>query len=402
MRPLKIGIIGGGVGGLSLAQALHKQGVSAVVFERDPTPSFRRQGYRVTVHEDGATHLEACLPPHLYQMFLDRSYRWNGFQMMDKGLSVVADIGGDFLKSRSIDRAALREILLTGLPDVRFGKEFSHYELSDDEVRLTFSDGAVETFDLVVGADGNQSRVRKLRLPAHAELSDTGYVDIAARLPWSPTVQALIDGMGIKSLNQILSEAPETMIIIPQMYNAPGDDPTKGYLYWGLIGRRDKVARIAGDVASGDRLKFVATTLTQSFHPLLRQMVASTAADEISLLSFFTSVRPDPWPTNRVTLIGDAIHAMPPMAGAGANTAIRDANELSKRLIGAGAGSEAPLAAVAQFEEAMRDYGFAAVAVSNKNLLRATTGSSMRKRLELFAMKLIQRAAPGLLKLKMR
>lgn len=70
-----IAIIGGGVGGLCLAQGLRKAGLDVTVYERDRTPSDRLQGYRVHIDPHGARALHDCLPAPLWQAFLDTTGR---------------------------------------------------------------------------------------------------------------------------------------------------------------------------------------------------------------------------------------------------------------------------------------------------------------------------------------
>jgi len=80
-----------------------------------------------------------------------------------------------------------------------------------------------------------------------------------------------------------------------------------------------------------------------------------------------------------VTLLGDAIHNMTPMAGIGANTALRDADLLRRELIGVRDG-ELPLsAAVARYERQMLDYGFKAVARSLRNARLAGSNNRLQR-----------------------
>src|SRR5881296_1423069 len=63
-------IIGGGLGGLCLAQGLHKSGISVAVYERDRTRTDRLQGYRVHINPAGSRALHECLPPDRYDAFV--------------------------------------------------------------------------------------------------------------------------------------------------------------------------------------------------------------------------------------------------------------------------------------------------------------------------------------------
>src|SRR5712691_10368278 len=66
-------IIGGGLGGLCLAQRLKKAGISVDVYERDRTNADRLQGYRIHIESRGNRALHACLPPHLFEIYLATS-----------------------------------------------------------------------------------------------------------------------------------------------------------------------------------------------------------------------------------------------------------------------------------------------------------------------------------------
>jgi phytoene dehydrogenase-like protein len=65
-----VAIVGAGLSGLCLAQSLFRAGFDVQVYERDPSPDARRQGYRITVHGHGIAALQRCLPRHLFELFL--------------------------------------------------------------------------------------------------------------------------------------------------------------------------------------------------------------------------------------------------------------------------------------------------------------------------------------------
>ena len=79
------------------------------------------------------------------------------------------------------------------------------------------------------------------------------------------------------------------------------------------------------------------------------------------------------WPPSRVTVLGDAIHAMSPARGSGANTALKDAALLSRALTAAPADGSDLVAAIGDYEQQVREYGYAAVAASRQ--AEAETGA---------------------------
>jgi 2-polyprenyl-6-methoxyphenol hydroxylase-like FAD-dependent oxidoreductase len=95
------------------------------------------------------------------------------------------------------------------------------------------------------------------------------------------------------------------------------------------------------------------------WHPLLVELVQQ--ADTVAALTKLRYAKDIPhWGTRPVTLLGDAIHVMPPSGGLGANTAFLDAATLVRELSEVGNPGDL-LPAVERYEHAMLEHGFAAV-----------------------------------------
>ena len=87
-------------------------------------------------------------------------------------------------------------------------------------------------------------------------------------------------------------------------------------------------------------------------------------ADTINAIAIRTSVPIAAWQTQRVTLLGDAIHAMTPYRGIGANIALKDAVRLCRALTIANRAERSVIDAIRGYEKDMIDYGFRAVQTS--------------------------------------
>jgi 2-polyprenyl-6-methoxyphenol hydroxylase-like FAD-dependent oxidoreductase len=144
-------------------------------------------------------------------------------------------------------------------------------------------------------------------------------------------------------------------------------DNTRDYITVSFGGAAKRLpAGIMG--MKGPDLHRLVAELTAGWHPDLRQLVA--LADPMSFfpLSIRTSVPLPQWETTNITLLGDAIHTMTPGRGVGANTALRDARLLCRKLTAARDGQAALLAAIRDYETQMIGYGFDAVKKSRKQM----------------------------------
>ena len=165
---MTIAIVGAGLGGLALARVLHVNGMDCVVYERESSRGARGQGGMLDIHSGQRALREAGLIDEFHAIA-----RGEGQDMRllepDGTLLLQEDTPDDAPLDRpEVDRADLRDLLLDSLPEdaVRWGRAFT----SADEGLLHFADGSSATYDLLVGADGAQSRVRALLTdarPAH-------------------------------------------------------------------------------------------------------------------------------------------------------------------------------------------------------------------------------------------
>ncbi|MBO3743247.1 FAD-dependent oxidoreductase [Actinoplanes flavus] len=382
-------VIGAGIGGLALTQGLRQAGVRVTVFERTRSRTDWLQGYRIHINPAGSRALHDCLPPEAWQRFLDTvSTVGGGFGFVTEHLrdllrfteQEITPDAGPADAHHGASRIGLREALLTGLDDevLHLGAEFERYSIAPDgRVTAHFTDGSAATGDLLVGADGANSRVRGQLLP-HARRIDTGVLAIAGkhRLPDSdlPTVLVRDTNMVIPAGRGSLF----TSVWHPDRVAPAGDslplDTSSAYAIWGF---GDATATFPPGVTdlSGDDLQRLVLERTAGWANGLRRLIEGSDPATVNAIRVRSATPVGPWETGPVTLLGDAIHNMTPMAGIGANTALRDADLLRRRLLAADRGDIPLHRAVRDYEEEMRGYGFAAVAQSLRNARMSASGS---------------------------
>ena len=322
MSRSKVLIIGAGTGGMCLAHGLRRAGFEVAVHERDRTRTGGLHGYRVGISPNGARALKACLDPDLFATFVATTGRgYEHLTMYTERFSELIGMrfaelpgqeGAPEDRDHNVSRTTLRQVLFTGMEDViTFDRVFTGYEQHDDgTVTAFFADGSTDRGDLLVGADGANSRVRTQYLP-HATHSETGLVAIGGKLPLDTPEAAALPERARSGMSMLFDRRGQFGILhAMRMPWEPGGAPREGvgaddadqlaawpglrydnttdYVSWGLSTSR-RVAPADVLERRGEDLHGVAADLTRDWDPRWRALLAAsdpTAALAISCLLY--------------------------------------------------------------------------------------------------------------------
>lgn len=398
---MKVIIIGGGVGGLCLAQGLRKNNISVTVFEKQKTAFENLAGYGLHIDRHGRKALKACLQPEDWQRFQELS-TGAGTQMFfrDQQLNLLAErddaiVSGksaDEMERRGIGRLELRDLLLRGLDDVvQWGKVFTHYEqLSSGGVRAHFTDGSSEEGDLLVGADAGHSKVRKQRFP-EVDRVDLGIVTIAGRyILTKERIRELPAALSDGSLNNIVPSGKGWMFVSAWHSRAATSNAgaeQDHYVVWAYVLPKGTHPADPTSLAATE-LQRIALEGAKGWSPHLETIIRDADLSTIACVPLKSMPHLEAWEPSNVTLMGDAIHSMTPMGGNGANTALRDAEAITDVLSSLKAGGDVK-SAVGVYENRMREYANSAVGLSRRNAENASSGQMLPR----FAFRTLLRVA---------
>ncbi|MCW2380656.1 MULTISPECIES: FAD-dependent oxidoreductase [unclassified Sphingobium] len=312
MQSLNILVIGGGIGGLTSAIALRKQGFSVTVIERDPSWSV----YGVGIIQQGNV-LRAA---HMLGILDDYAAAGVGFDAVEvfapNGVQVARvpspRLLPDYPANLGVGRRQLQKVLgdaaQSAGAEIRLGVTAQAISDGDDAVEVAFSDGSAGRFDLVIGADGVFSKTREMILPDAEKPQFTGQAVWRYNLPRPADLDALqvYNGPIGAGLVPISPDLMYLYVTTPE----PGNPwyPREGL----AAAMRAKLAGCA---------------------PALQALAEQIVDDEEVVYRPLEGMLVEgPWSRGRVVLIGDAVHATTPHLGQGAGMAIEDSIVLAEEL----------------------------------------------------------------------
>ncbi|KAI1414942.1 putative monooxygenase [Hypoxylon sp. FL1857] len=326
MAPLRILICGGGIGGPALAFWLARSGHHVVVVER--FPALRASGAQVDLREQG---IQVVKRMGLLETVRSKTVDEAGFCLVDSDDKVRAIVHANksgkgaqtFSSDFEIMRGDLVRILFDQTKDAEnveyvFGKTVERFEQDEKRVLAHFSDGSSDSYDILVGADGQGSRIRKAILPPDTQ---PVYRRLGVYIAyWFIPREEGDDNFARSYL------APGGRMIFRRSHNAT---ETQVYCF---LKDSDPALRSIPKASVEKQKEFWAQRFRDAGWQADRFIEGMKTAENFYCQEV-VQVRIDSWSQGRVVLLGDAAHCASPFSGMGTTGALVGAYILAGEII---------------------------------------------------------------------
>ncbi|KAK1248647.1 hypothetical protein MKX08_006867 [Trichoderma sp. CBMAI-0020] len=374
-------IIGAGVVGLTLAHGLKKANIPFEIYERDENIDARGQGWAITLH---------WVLQYLGEIIDEDTFA--GLDDVQVDPETGRNDTGNFvfinLKTkepkfyippnarRRVNREKLRRLLLKNVAEnVHWDKQLTDVQVSDNGVKATFADGSAAEGKILIGAEGSNSQTRKYLVPEDYQnyLLPVKLVGVSVDL----TPEQI---KPLRQIDPLLFQGchPETGVFIyvsvletPEVNGSAGtaDEHYRVQIMTSWLAKdhdEDIPESNPGRIAMVKRL-------ATGFHPDLYNIVRAIPETSSTLHLVLQDWPCRDWDNHegRVTLAGDAAHAMVMYRGEAGNHGILDAWHLLRQIKAIYAGEKTRVAAIDAYEKEMKERALPAVLLSRQACLDA-------------------------------
>ena len=309
---MKALIAGAGIGGLAAGIALRRAGVEVKIFER--SGEMREIGAGLMIWPNGTRAMQA-LGVEVKAMTIDRLFfrNWRGRLLMEAPLRAISERYGSNVSV--VHRADLQSALVRrlGREVLKLGAEVIGFEEAGAEVKVKLRDGTADAGDLLIGADGLRSAVRR-------QLLDDGDPVYLGATIWRGMVNS--EGLSLKPGHGINWIGRGSEFLAFHLADQR--------IYWACVTKEPR-----GETAGPGGHKQDVLDRFAAWEEDIPALVAATEPAAILRNDMYDRPPARRWSHGRVTLAGDAAHPMTPNQGQGACQALEDAVALGKSLEGA-------------------------------------------------------------------
>jgi 2-polyprenyl-6-methoxyphenol hydroxylase-like FAD-dependent oxidoreductase len=346
LQDKKIAIVGGGPGGLTLARLLQMAGVDVNVYERDKDANARPQGATLDLHEESG--LAALRAADLIDAFW-ANYRPGAdrVHLLDKDANTIMEenAAGEADQSRpEIDRGPLQTLLLESLQPgaVVWDSHFITMNQQNGVWKLEFKNGTEAFADIVIAADGANSKIRPYLTDIKSFYSGVTAIEGAVydSAINCPKVHKLLNG------GKIFAFGDSKSLIV----SSKGDG---SLVFYPSFKTCEKWVQQSGlDFTDRQQLLEWFKTEYADWNEVWQELFENATGNFIPRPLYCMPLDQTWQPQTNLTMLGDAAHLMPPFAGEGVNMAMLDALELSQHLLSADYADT--LCAITAYEDQMR------------------------------------------------
>jgi 2-polyprenyl-6-methoxyphenol hydroxylase-like FAD-dependent oxidoreductase len=319
-------IVGSGFAGLIVAITLKKSGIPVKIFEASRTSV--DIGGSITMFPNSMkvlrlTGLADEVIKQGVKMEVAKFQNNLGRHLVNRSMGKESIYGEPTI---TLKRSKLNKILLfkaqqLGI-DIDYGKKVVNVSESDDEITIEFEDAKICIGKMVLGCDGINSIVRKYVLGKTILPEYTGLIYIGGFV----NNQKLIKSLNLDINTQYISIGPTHFFAYSYVDNPQENEAS--ILWYSYLSQPNRFSKKELDALDDKKVIERALSEHKDWHRPVQELIKNTV--EICKSSISDIVEIDTWHKGKAIVIGDAAHALNPLSGQGAGTAMEDGYLIAK------------------------------------------------------------------------